>query len=202
MTLIEVMVVLAIAAVLYSLAAPMMARWTTDTRIRVAAETMQAGIQLARAEAIRRNASVRFQLMSSLGDDCAPSNTASHWVVSLDDATGKCDADPSPDDAPRIVQKKSGDEGRAGQIVIGAKRGNAAAPDIVYNGTGRLSGATSIDTIKISAPDGSCQHSPDGGEFRCLCIEIQQGGNSRICDPKVPEDSDDIRRCLRRQLCL
>lgn len=192
-TLVEVMVVLAVAAVLYSLAAPAMVRWMTDTRIRVAAETMQAGIQLARAEAIRRNVPVRFQLMSSLGDDCAPSNTASHWIVSLDDATGNCDAEPSPDDAPRIVQKKSGQEGGAGRVVIGATRGGAAATGIVYNGTGRLSGATSIDTIEISAPDGTCQHAPDGGEFRCLRIRILPGGDSRMCDPKVT--GADVRRC-------
>lgn len=193
-TLIEVMVALAVAAVLYALAAPVMTQWMADMRIRVAAETMQAGIQLARAEAIRRNAPVRFQLMSSLDENCVPSNTATHWVVSLDDATGECDADPSPDAAPRIVQKKSGDQGRAGQVVIGAKRGNAAATHIVYNGTGRLSGVTSIDTIDFSSPDGACQHSDDGGEFRCLSIVILRGGDSRMCDPKVT-DAGDVRRC-------
>ncbi|MBW7900531.1 MAG: GspH/FimT family pseudopilin [Rhodocyclaceae bacterium] len=192
-TLIELMIVLAVMAILYSLAAPMMVRWMGDARIRVAAETMQTGILLARTEAIRRNVPVRFQLMSSLDNDCAPSNVATHWVVSLDDASTKCATAPSATADPRIVQIKSGQEGGSRVTIAATRAGGVPATTIIYNGTGRLSGATSIDTIDIGSPDGEgCQHL--GGDARCLRIRILPGGDSRMCDPKVA-DVNDVRRC-------
>jgi type IV fimbrial biogenesis protein FimT len=191
-SLIEMMIALAIAALLYSLASPMMVQWMADTRIRVAAETLQAGIQLARSEAIRRNAPVRFQLMTSLDETCAPSSAARNWVVSLDDASGKCGVDPSPTVAPGIIQTKSGQEGSS-RVDISATRGGVAASSLTYTGTGRLSLAgNAIDTIDITAPDGACQHA--GGDFRCLRIRILPGGDARMCDPKVTA-AGDIRRC-------
>lgn len=192
-TLIELMIVLAVMAILYALAAPMMVRWMGDTRIRVAAETIQAGILLARTEAIRRNVPVRFQLMSSLDDGCVPSDAAANWVVSLDDASTKCATAPSETVAPRIVQIKSGQEGASRVTIAATRAGGVPATTIIYNGTGRLSGATSIDTIDIGSPDGEgCQHL--GGDARCLRIRILPGGDSRMCDPKVA-DVNDVRRC-------
>lgn len=192
-TLIELMITLAIMAVIYTLAAPMMAQWMNDSRIRVAAETMQAGIMLARTEAIRQNAPVRFQLMSTLDGACLPSDTGTNWVVSLDDATTKCDIAPSPTADPRIVQIKSGQEGTARVLIAATRAGGNPATTITYTGTGRLSGATSIDTIDITTVDGgACQHL--GGDSRCLRIRILPGGDSRVCDPKIV-DVNDVRRC-------
>ena len=51
-TLIELAIVLAVVALLYSQAAPSFAVWIKSAQIRTAAESMQNGLQLARAEAI------------------------------------------------------------------------------------------------------------------------------------------------------
>jgi len=63
-TLIELAVVLAITAILLSQAVPMFTAWSSNVQIRTATESIQDALQLARAEALRRNRSVMFWLSS------------------------------------------------------------------------------------------------------------------------------------------
>lgn len=191
-TLIELMVALVVTAVLYTLAAPTLTAWVADSRVRVAAESIQTGILLARSEAIRRNATVRFQLTDSVDNTCALSSTGTSWVVSQNDATAKCGIAPSDVSDPRTIQLRSGREGGA-KTTVSATSGGAAATTIVFNGTGRVAAVGFVDTIDIQNPSaGTCQHS--GGNVRCIRIRILSGGDSRICDPKVV-DVNDLRRC-------
>ena len=191
-TLVELLIALAVAAVLYSLAAPTLTAWIADARVRVTAESIQTGILLARAEAIRRNTTVRFQLTDSLDDSCSLSSTGTNWLVSQNDVTAKCDVAPSDVTDPRTIQLRSGREGGA-MTTVSATSGGVGAATIVFNGTGRVSVVGFVDTIDIQNPSaGTCQHS--GGDIRCLRIRVLQGGDSRICDPKVV-DVNDLRRC-------
>src|SRR5512139_773362 len=86
-SLVELMVALGILAVLFSIAFPLFSEWMANIRVRNQADAIQGGLQLARAEAIRRNRFVRFQLVSaeadgSLGATCAVTDTSNRWVVS------------------------------------------------------------------------------------------------------------------------
>jgi prepilin-type N-terminal cleavage/methylation domain-containing protein len=58
-TIIELMITLAVLGVLLALGMPSISSWLQNTQIRTAAEGMVSGLQLARAEALRRNANVR-----------------------------------------------------------------------------------------------------------------------------------------------
>lgn len=106
-SLIEIVVVLGIAAVLLGLGVGSFQTALVSTRVRSAAESIQAGLNLARAEAIRRNAPMRFQLVSNLDATCAYSATSMSWVVSQTDqvarglVAGACNALPYlPPDQP------------------------------------------------------------------------------------------------------
>ena len=188
-TLIELMVTLAVLALLLMVGLPSFATWLQNTQIRTAAEGMQAGLQLARAEALRRNASVRFQLVNSLAAGCALSNTGTSWVVSLADATGACGVDPSEAIAPQIIQKRSGAEGSPNAAVA------ATASSVVFNGLGRVTGAGAITQIDITNPGGGACKTAGGNEpMRCLQIHVASGGQMRMCDPAVNEPTDP-RRC-------
>lgn len=59
-SLIEAMVVVAIIAIMAGLAAPSMQQMLANSRIQTAAEGILSGLQLARTEAIRRNADLAF----------------------------------------------------------------------------------------------------------------------------------------------
>ena len=192
MSLIELMIGLAIMALLIMIGLPNMATWLSNAQIRTAGETMLAGLTLARTEAVRRNQIVRFQMVDNLTSGCAISISGADWVVSLDDPTGACDAAPSDVAVPRVVQKRSGSEGTTRAVLAATTAGT-----VHFNGLGRVTspgGAANMTQLAISNPSGgTCEH-VDGGNMRCLRINISVGGEARMCDPAVT-DASDPRKC-------
>ncbi len=189
MSLIELMVGVAIVAILFALGAPSFTAWIQSAQIRTAAEAIQNGIMLARAEAVRRNSFVRFSLTDTLDDGCNVSATGTNWVVSLNDPTGSClsapagPADPNPP-APAIIQTRSSAEGSPNAQVVA---GQAA---IVFNGLGRVTpippaGADANGDIPIDVNNdllgGPCALL--GGPMRCLRVVVSTSGQVRMCDP-------------------
>jgi type IV fimbrial biogenesis protein FimT len=186
-TLIEALITIAVLALLLMLGLPGMATWLQNTQLRASAEAMQAGLQLARAEALRRNTTVRFQLVDSLAGGCALSLIGTNWVVSLDDPTGACDALESDAAAPKILQKRSGAEGSPN-----ARVNAAGGSTLVFNGLGRVAVNGIVDPpitqIDISNPSGgNCQ---PAGPMRCLRLNLGLGGQVRMCDPAVTDNTD------------
>src|SRR3954464_14796145 len=101
------MIGIGVIGILLGLALPAFNRFLQNTKIRNAAEMTISGLNLARAEALRRNTAVRFQMVRDLTASCADTASVS-WVVSLSDPAGACNVAPSDTTAPRIVQKRSG----------------------------------------------------------------------------------------------
>lgn len=186
-TLIELMIGLVIVAVLMFLAVPSFTIFLQNQQVRNAGESILQGLNLARAEALRRNSSVRFQLVSNLTAGCALANNSLNWVVSIADPTGNCDDDPKAMPA-EIVQKQSATDGTSNVVLA------ADATSLVFNGMGRVVGA-GIGTINLSNVGGTCQHLDAAGAIRCLRVVVSAGGQIRLCDPKVDDGGDDPRRC-------
>jgi len=63
----------------------------------------------------------------------------------------------------------------------------------VFNGMGRVVGA-GIGTINLGNVVGTCEHLDANGTMRCLRVIVSNGGQIRLCDPKVV-DATDPRRC-------
>ncbi|MFA7269075.1 MAG: GspH/FimT family pseudopilin [Sterolibacterium sp.] len=177
-TLVELLIGLAIVALLFAMGAPSFFSWIQNSQIRTSAEAIQNGLFLARAEAVRRNATVRFQLTSSVTGSCALSTASGNWVVSLDDPSAACSTPPSDTVAPRIVQVRPAAEGTDNAVVA------AGQSTIIFNGLGRVTPvpAGNID-INISNPTGgTCATSSTTG-MRCLRVRVSSGGQIRMCDP-------------------
>ncbi len=186
-SLIELMIGLSVLAIVMMIGLPSMGTWVQNTQIRTSAETMYSGLQLARAEALKRNSSVRFQLVSTLDSSCALSTSGKHWIVSQTDPTGACEVSPSESTAPLIIQKRDGNEGTTNVNVAAT-----GASSVIFNGLGRVSG-TGISQINFTNPTaGTCQSA--GGTMRCLRIVVTTGGQVRMCDPAVG-DTADPRYC-------
>ena len=139
--MIEIAITLVILALLIALAAPSFQTWLLNTQIRNSAESMSAGLQRARSEAVRRNQSVQFTLVSItnpllLDNTCASSAAGSSWVVSQDDPSGKCAENASDVTAPRIVEKRAAGDGSSSAIVAGfdaaGNTANATVEAAVY----------------------------------------------------------------------
>jgi type IV fimbrial biogenesis protein FimT len=190
-SLIELMITLAVLGMLIMIALPNMGTWIQNTQIRTSAEGMQAGLQLARAEALKRNTGVRFQLVDTLTSACAVSATGRNWVVSLADASALCHTDASETVAPQIIQKRSSAEGSPNAVVTAT-----GGSSVIFNGLGRAA-AGSLTQINITNPgNGTCKTLAGNEPMRCLRITVNAGGTVRMCDPAVdPADITDPRRC-------
>jgi type IV fimbrial biogenesis protein FimT len=189
-SIIELMIGLTVLGILIMVGLPSLATWLQNTQIRTAAESMQSGLQLARAEALRRNTTVRFQLTTTLAAGCALSATGTNWVVSQADPTGACQVDPSDTTAPQIIQKKAGTEG-ATNAVITATGGSS----VTFNGLGRVVGANPITRVDITnTKGGACKTSGGEEPMRCLRVTVSTAGQVRMCDPSVT-DVTDPRAC-------
>jgi type IV fimbrial biogenesis protein FimT len=190
-TLIEMMITLAVFALLLMVGLPSMTTWLQNQQIRASAEGLQAGLQFARTEALRRNAPVRFQLVDTLTPACVLFDRGTNWIVSVNDPTGVCDVDPSDTADPLTIQKRSGADGTPNALVT-ATNGAAAATTVTFNGLGRVTGAGAITQIAVANSSGNCQ---PAGPMRCLQLNISSGGQVRMCDPVVI-DPTDPRLCF------
>lgn len=189
-TLIELAIGMVIIGILMAAAMPSFRTWIQNTQIRSAAESVYNGLQVARAEAVRRNNIVRFQLMSSLDASCALSGAGSSWVVSRADASAKCDIAPSDTIDPFIIQGRSGTESSADVTVAAVDAGGGAASTVTFNGMGQVvandDGSSpisrvDIDTVQVLA------------DKRPLRVVVGTGGSMKMCDPSVT--APDTRAC-------
>lgn len=177
-TLVELLIGLAIIAVLFSLGSPAFFSWIQNSQIRTAAEAIQNGLHLARGEAVRRNTSVRFQLTSTVTATCALSTTGGSWVVSQDNPAGACNSTPSDTVAPRIIQIRSSAEGSSNAAVA------AGQATIIFNGLGRVTPVPAGDIdIDITNPTGGACATAATDGMRCLRIRVSTGGQIRMCNP-------------------
>lgn len=186
-TLIELMITLTVMAIAFGLGVPAFSTWIQNSQIRTAAESMQSGMQLARAEGLRSNATVRFQLTTTTDANCALSSSGTNWVISVNDATGKCDVTDATVD-PFMTRFKASAEGTKNVTVA------ATQSSISFNGLGRVTPApTSAITIDLKNPaGGTCVAA--GGNMRCLQLQVGGAGQVRMCDPAVTAASDP-RKC-------
>jgi type IV fimbrial biogenesis protein FimT len=192
-TLIELVVVFVVLGLLIVAAAPSIGTWIGNTNVRNAAQSIYAGLNRARAEAVRLNRPVRFSLVSVtdpavLDNSCALSATGVSWVVSVDDPTAQCAVAPSETVAPMTIEKAAGGAGGR-RVALAALQadGATAASSITFNAFGRVTDATAISRIDID-------NEVAGSDYRALRILVGSGGTVRMCDIKVT-DSNDPRKC-------
>lgn len=188
-TLIEVLITMALFVILLGLGVPSFMTFIQNAKVKNAAETTLAGINLARAEAVRRNVVVRFQLVSDLTSSCAASSSGLAWVISMDNPAGLCDVAISDTTTPRIFQKQAGAEG-TDSVTVSATGGSGVA----FNGLGRVITSASLPVpftqIDFSSAQGVCEHSAADGTVRCMRILLSTGGQPKLCDPKVTATTD------------
>lgn len=182
-TLIELAITLAVVALVVALGAPSFAAWIQNTQIRNAGETMLAGIKLARAEALKRNSPVLFQLTTTTDSSCGLNVAGPSWVVSVSSAVGLCDVTDPTADPPQMIRKKPSSEGTANVVYA------ATQSSIGFNALGQVTPVPAGDVvIFVTNPTGGdCFPT---GPMRCQTIIVSAGGQARMCDPSVTAAGD------------
>lgn len=123
-TLVELMITVAIFIVLTVLAIPSFNQWIANTKIRSTTESILAGFQLARAEAVRLNRAVRMTLNADTG-----------WSVT-EVISGN------------VVQTRPAAEGSGGTTMT-VTPGGATIVD--FNGLGRVANVTPITQVDVDS---------------------------------------------------
>lgn len=182
-SLIELMIVVAVLALLLVAAVPAFGTWVADTRVRSTAEALQNGLRLAQAEALRRNrrsAFVLTQATPALG--ATPAKDGPHWYVRmlLLAASDESD-DPKKDAAAATRFVEGGGTGVSAQVGIKGPAavcfgplGSLVALDEDATGLDTACAASGMVTYEVSAPLAGT---------RALHVQLHPGGRVRMCDP-------------------
>lgn len=195
-SLIELLVGIAILGIAVAIGAPAFSEWINNSQIRSTAESIQNGLHLARAEAVRRNTAVQFQLTTTLDNSCTVNRTGTNWVVSISSATtpaaSHCGDDVSDTGSSMLLQKGMPVAANASATI------DASQAAFGFNGLGRIAATTvpvtpvGSSTIDIKSSRGTCL-GDTGGTLRCLRILVAAAGQIRMCDPQRP--SGDAMAC-------
>lgn len=191
-TLVELVVAIALMAILLATVIPDVRDWVRGLKVRNAAESLRNGLELARMEALKRNAAVTFWTVADAGsrvpgNSCALSSSSPAWVVSVTDPSGSCGAAASLTDAPQLVQRSAAVENVNGLTVSASSATGAAATQVRFNGLGQVqaqAGIAAIQAIDVSL---------SGGGARRLRVQVESGGAIRMCDLDVA--ASDPRAC-------
>ena len=186
-SLIEMMVAVAILAILVMLGIPSYQQWTLNTRIRTVTESIQNGLRLARNEASQQARYVRFQL-----------NSATSWqVCQLPASAASAKAATDCSNAASSIQRW--DSPSASTVQVGASTAvkdvassssssstykttisGGVPAGITFDALGRPTayGSGSILRIDTTAANASLQ-----SNSRRLVTTISAGGMVNMCDP-------------------
>lgn len=160
-SLIELLIGITIMAILLGLAVPSFQIWLQNSQIRNAAESVQNGLQRARAEAVGRNTNVEFVL-----------GAGSSWVVRL---AGGAD-----------IESRPSSEGSRDVTVAVTPLGTTT---VTFNNFGGVVQPTNADGSAPFTQvdlDSSVLPAADSQELR---VTIGLGGNVRMCDPNASAPS-------------
>jgi type IV fimbrial biogenesis protein FimT len=166
-TIIELVVTIALVAILLRLAIPSFTTWIRNTQMRSVAEALQNGIRSAQSEAVRRNRQVVFALTN---DEPALNANAvdngRNWVIRTVPALA--------DEASEFVEGGSFADTSRGVAIAGAA-------SICFNSQGRM--VSNGDPAIECAAAATTYDVTQAGAERRLRVTVAVGGQMRMCDP-------------------
>ena len=176
-SLIELVVAMAIMAILIAMGLPSFSTYLANTKVRANAESVLSGLQTARTEALRQNTSVEFLFTSDIP------NTSSVATNNVGGANWMVRSTP-PVDATSYIDGKVSSESGGSRVTL-----TPSANSIIFNNLGAANPAATIDLAYIGD---DCV--ADGGPIRCLRVQVSLGGRIRLCDPAATV-ANDTRGC-------
>lgn len=181
-TLIELMVTIALMALLTALAFPSMATWIYNSKVRAVSDVLQNGLRLAQTESLRRSRQVVF----SLTDSATPVNglaakaNGTNWSINLVHPTD-----------PAFIESGTLSATGSGVTITGPAA-------ICFNSIGRL-----VPIADSGIDGGQCRADAIpasytitvAGADRPLRVRVEIGGQVRMCDPAKTLSSTNPDGC-------
>lgn len=160
-TLVELMVVVAVIAILVVVAAPSVSDWLQNAKTRSVAESVQNGLRYAQAEA------------ASLSRQTTFVTTATAWTV---DYINVAPSDTTTAPHPLQVSPAGGLQG-----AVITPSGTTTAV-IAFTSLGRVLGGATVAALTPLIQDATFDVTNPTGSRR-LRVVLSQGGKTRMCDP-------------------
>lgn len=173
-SLVELVVAIALLALLLGLAAPSFATWTRNAQVRSVGDALQSGLRQAQAEAVRRNRQVVFFLTTSKACTTAAESAANgaYWQIRTVPLMAGEAAEPLQCGVLNDVAEGVGITGPRAVCLNSSGRQVANAAPGVTGATCTLSATgTSIYDLAVTGAD------------RALRVTLTLGGQVRLCDP-------------------
>ena len=186
-TLVELMIGIALIGILMMLGMPSLSGYLHNAKLRATAEGFYAGLQHARAEAVRANSQMQFVLTTDEPISFNQNTTniaasAKNWMV----------RQPLTGGTFQFVEGKSHSEGQAGSsTTTGVQIDTGGISTVTFNGFGMTTLGAAATFAFTDPAGGSCAPT---GPMRCLNVVVSVGGQVKMCDPAVTTIGD-TRRC-------
>ena len=184
-SIIELSVALTVVAVLLTLGVPSLSGYIQNARLGSAAKSFYTGLQIARAEAVKRNAEVEFVMTNSAvasGIENALVGVAGgrNWVVR---------ARPSASAPYELIEAKSIFEGGGAAPAVTVA---ASAALVSFNALGGTFTGVGQTIVLENPAMGQCVPL---GPVRCWNVVVSPGGQVRLCNPDPAASASDTRKC-------
>lgn len=186
-SILELAVVLVIVGLLTAAALPGFQRMVANAKVRGVTDSLQNGLRLAQAEAVRRQRVTVFyrSTSSSCSLTTKPSDTGNHWLVR---------ALPGPSDGDaEIVQCGSSAETTGSPVDV---TGPAA---VCFSVEGRQQAVPKAETGMVDADcTVAAEHALNVGSGvsdRPLRVRVTSAGSVRLCDPNKSYSSSSPDGC-------
>jgi type IV fimbrial biogenesis protein FimT len=168
-TLVELLVTIGVFALLAAMAVPTMRSVIENSHMRAAGQSLQNGLAMARAEAVRLNTQVEFVL------------TATGWSVNRVDGVGG-----------GLLHQASGKERATGVTITPTP---ADSTRISFDAFGRRLAVNPSDASATITQIDIVATNPSGSPgYKPLRVQVTSGGLARLCEPAVA--STEPKACL------
>lgn len=177
-SIVEIMIALTIIAMLMVLVAPSSAIWIQNTRLRTAASSVSAGLQLARIEAMKRNTLVSFQMTSA--------SSAAWQVCVYDPVTDNCAVAAGSvlqgvSTAEAALNATLGTDTTLSNTATALASGTNMPSSTTFDSFGRLAATAPSNVMRVDVRNTTLAPADE----RRMVILISLGGQVLMCDPKL-----------------
>ncbi len=175
-TLIELMVTIALLAILVTLAVPAFTAWIRNAQIRSAAEALQGGIRTAQAEALRRNRQVVMAFTNAApASGVTAVDDGKNWTLNTVAQFGE---------TAEYISGGTVAETNSAVTVTTV----ASVSAVCFSSNGRLveNASPGVTSAACAAPAAVAFNINQSSADRALRVIVQPGGQVRMCDPKRP----------------
>ncbi len=187
-TMMEIMVTVAIVAIVMAVGIPSLSSWVQNNQVKSTAQSLLAGLQLARGTAVSQNTQAQFTLTGTSAGSADWQVITSSSSGSLTSGTTTIQTVPSAEMGANAVVGISNSTWSSSccATAIAAGTGMGSSPSVVFDAFGRMVTASSTITRIDVTSTTDASSSANEAAYRRRVILISPSGTAILCRPSLP----------------